>query len=83
LNLSIIDTLARVIARGQREGVFRAGIDAVDVHMMISALGFFNVANQHTFGAIFQRDLGAKGDVAGRRALTTEVILSYLGRRST
>jgi len=77
-NLSIIDTLARVIARGQGEGSFRPDLDAVEVHGAISALGFFNVANQYTFGAIFRRDLGSKGDVGSRRALVTEIILSYL-----
>jgi AcrR family transcriptional regulator len=80
LNRSIIDTLGGVIARGQAEGSFRAGIDAVDVHMMIAALGMFNVTNRHTFSAIFQREMGAKGDVRRRRELITDVILSYLTR---
>ena len=65
LNRPIIDRLARVIARGQAEGSFRAGVDPVEIHMAIAALGMFNVTNQYTFGAIFQRDMGAKGDVAG------------------
>jgi len=78
LNVSIIDTLAKVIARGQREGSFRPDADPVDVHMAISALGFFNIANQHTFGLIFGRDLGARGDVARRRALVTDIVLGYL-----
>src|SRR3954467_982233 len=56
LNRPIIDTLARVIARGAVAGDFRPGADAVEVHMTIAALGMFNVTNQYTFGAIFQRD---------------------------
>src|SRR3954462_6031240 len=64
LNRPIIDRLARVIERGQADGVFRAGIDPVEIHKAIAALGMFNVTNQFTFGAIFQRDMGAKGDVA-------------------
>jgi hypothetical protein len=36
------------------QGVFRAGIDPVDLHMSISALSVFNVANRHTFSLIFQ-----------------------------
>jgi AcrR family transcriptional regulator len=80
LNRPIIDTLGGVIARGQRDGRFRAGIDAVDVHMMIAALGMFNVTNRHTFSAIFQREMGATGDVRRRRELVTEVILRYLSR---
>ena len=43
--------------------MFRADVDAIDVHMAIAALGMFNVTNQYTFGAIFQRAMGAKGDV--------------------
>jgi len=78
LNRSIIDTLARVIARGQAQGLFRPGLDPVEVHMSIAALGMFNVTNQHTFSAIFQRDMGARGDVGRRRQTVTEVILSYL-----
>ena len=78
LNRPIIDTLARVIARGQAEGSFRADADPVEVHMAIAALGMFNVTNQYTFGAIFQRDMGAKGDVRRRREMVTEVILGYL-----
>jgi AcrR family transcriptional regulator len=80
LNRPIIDTLAQVIARGQRDGSFRAGIDPVEVHMSIAALGMFNVTNQHTFSAIFQREMGAKGDVRRRREMVTEMILRYLSK---
>lgn len=82
LNRSIIETLARVLARGHGEGSFRSDLDPVEVHMSIAALGMFNVTNQYTFGAIFQRDMGAKGDVRRRRELVTEVILSYLRKTS-
>ena len=81
LNRPIIDRLAGVIVRGQAEGLFARDIDPVEVHKAIAALGMFNVTNQYTFGAIFQREMGAKGDLRGRRETVTEVILSYLQRR--
>jgi len=81
LNRPIIERLARVIARGQAAGAFRKGVDPVEVHKAIAALGMFNVTNQHTFGAIFQREMGATGDLAGRREIVTEIVLSYLRRR--
>ena len=83
LNRPIIDRLARVIARGQEDGSFRRDVDAVEIHKAIAALGMFNVTNKYTFGAIFQRDMGAKGDVGRRRDMVAELILSYLTRRST
>jgi AcrR family transcriptional regulator len=78
LNRPIIDRLARVVARGQAERLFRTDVDPVEIHKTIAALGMFNVANQYTFGAIFQRDMGAKGDVARRRAMVADIVLSYL-----
>lgn len=81
LNQAIIDRISRVIARGREEGVFRGDVDPVEIHKAISALGMFNVTNRYTFGAIFQREMGAKGDVAGRCAIVAEMILCYLERR--
>jgi AcrR family transcriptional regulator len=78
LNRPIIERLSRVIARGQAEGLFRPGIDPVEIHKAIAALGMFNVTNRHTFGAIFQREMGARGDVARRRDMVADMILSYL-----
>jgi AcrR family transcriptional regulator len=80
LNRPIIDRLARVIERGQAQGLFRADIDPVEVHKSIAALGMFNVTNQYTFGSIFQREMGAKGDVVRRCEMVTDLILSYLTR---
>jgi len=81
LNRPIIDRLAGVIVRGQAEGLFARDIDPVEVHKAIAALGMFNVTNQYTFGAIFQREMGAKGDLRARRETVSKVILSYLQRR--
>lgn len=78
VNRPIVDMLGAVIARGQAAGVFRRGVDPVDVHMAIAALGIFNVANQYTFGALFQAEMGAKGDVPRRRAIVADIVLRWL-----
>ena len=80
LNRPIIDRLARVLERGQAAGLFRPDVDPVELHKSIAALGMFNVTNQYTFGAIFQRDMGAKGDVGRRCAMVADLILGYLTR---
>ena len=82
INRPIVDMLGKVIARGQEDGAFRGDVDPIDVHMAIAALGMFNVTNQHTFAAIFQRDMGTKGDVAGRREAVTDMILRYVASRT-
>ena len=83
VNRPIVDMLGAVIARGQAEGRFRPGLDPIDVHMAIAALGMFNVTNQYTFGTLFQRSMGARGDVPSRRRMVADVILSWLVPAST
>ncbi len=78
INRPIVDMLGAVIQRGKDDGSFRRDADPVDVHMTIAALGMFNVTNQHTFGTLFQRDMGARGDVPARRRMVADMILSWL-----
>ena len=56
-NATAITLLQQVIERGVRDGFFRDDVDALDVHMVISAYACFHVANRHTFAAIFGRDM--------------------------
>jgi AcrR family transcriptional regulator len=81
VNRPIVDTLDRVIARGQAAGAFRRDIDPIDVHMAIAALGIFNVANQYTFGTLFQREMGGNGNVARRRRMVSDIVLTWLADR--
>jgi AcrR family transcriptional regulator len=78
LNVPAIEGLRRVYERGVAGGVFRAGIDPVDLHMSIAALSVFNVANRHTFSLIFQRDLDSPDAVAARRASIVEMIVRFV-----
>ena len=78
LNATAIDGLKRVIERGQKVGVFRAAIDAIDLHMSISALAVFNVANRHTFSLIFQRDLESHAALVARRDSIIEMIVRFV-----
>jgi len=80
LNVPAIDAVRRVYERGVRAKVFRRGIDPVDLHMSISALCFFNVANRHTFSLIFRRDLGTPAALRERRDAIVEMIVRYVRR---
>jgi AcrR family transcriptional regulator len=80
LNVPAIVGLRQVLERGQREGVFRSGIDPIDLHMSISALSFFNVANRHTFSQIFQRDMDSAAFIVARRDSIIEMIVRFVRR---
>jgi AcrR family transcriptional regulator len=78
LNVPAIDAVRKVYERGLAAGVFRSGLDAVDLHMSISALSFFNVANKHTFAVIFKRDLDSRAAIVARRDSIIEMMVRFV-----
>ena len=80
LNVPAIDAVRKVYERGLAAGVFRAGIDAIDLHMSISALSVFNVANKHTFALIFRRDLDTPAAIVARRDSIVEMVVRFVRR---
>jgi AcrR family transcriptional regulator len=79
VNETAIDALRRVCERGVAAGLFRPEIDPVDLHMSISALSFFTVANRHTFSFVFRHTLDAAA-IAARRENVVEMILRFVRR---
>ena len=77
-NVTAIDALRAIYERGVQAKVFRQGLDAVDLHMSISALCFFNVANRHTFSLIFRRDLSSPAALRARRDSIVEMIVRFV-----
>jgi AcrR family transcriptional regulator len=80
LNTPVIALLDGILRQGRAQGVFRADVDAVDLHMMISAFCFFRVANRHTFGAIFGRDPLDPARRDHYRTMLGEMIVGHLTR---
>lgn len=78
LNIPAITGIREIYARGCEQGVFRKGLDPIDLHASISALCFFNVSNQHTFSLIFKRDMMAPEIYAQRRQNVIDMILRYM-----
>ncbi|WP_374450438.1 TetR family transcriptional regulator, partial [Stella sp.] len=78
VNLPVIDTIARLLARGEAEGAFRPGVDPLDLYITIAALGYFYFSNIHTLSVVFGRDLAAPETTARRCQLHVDVILRYL-----
>ena len=84
LGTPVVELISRILDAGRARGDFVADVDAVDVHMMISSFCFFRIANQHTFGALFGRDLTAPEHRSRHREMIGEMVVAYLtgaGRR--
>lgn len=82
LNQPAVTVLDTVLARGRAEGSIRSDVDALDVHLVISAYCFFQVANQHTFGYLFDRDLLAPERRDHLRSMIGDVVAAWLSDTS-
>jgi hypothetical protein len=79
LNVSAIQSIEALYKRGVKAGVFRKGLDPVDIHASISALTFFNVSNRYTFDLIFKRDSQTAQALAARRESVVQMVLRFVG----
>jgi hypothetical protein len=78
LNNPAINLIAHILEQGRANGVFHRQIDAIDIHMIISALCCFRVANRHTFGAIFGRDMVDPDLRSHYRTMLGDLVVEYL-----
>jgi AcrR family transcriptional regulator len=78
LNVPAIAAIRHLYDRGVQSGVFRPGLDAVDIHASISALSFFNVSNRHTFSLIFKLDMKSSAYITHRRENVIEMVARFV-----
>lgn len=75
--IAMIDDL---LERGRHDGVFRAGVDPVQLYISIASLSYFYLSNRHTLSTIFGRELLAPRERAERLGHMTDLVLGYLIR---
>lgn len=80
LHSPLIGLLDRLLTTGAASGVFRAGVDPVQLYVTIASLGFFYLSNRWTLSTIFGRDLGREDELHARGEHIIEVVLGYLRR---
>nr|WP_168604935.1 TetR/AcrR family transcriptional regulator [Novosphingobium sp. SG707] len=77
-NRTVIAALGAILKKGVDQGVFRDGIDPVDLHMTISALSFYNVSNRYTFRQNFGVDFAESAQKARRRVQIIDCVLRWV-----
>jgi len=78
INRPIVGVLETILRRGRREGVFRGGVDPLQLYISIAGVAYFYFSNIHTLSSIFARDLSAPAALAERERHVTELILGAL-----
>lgn len=78
LHSPFVEMLRRIVENGETAGVFRTGVDPVQLYMSIAGISYFYCSNIHTLSVIFGRDLAADDALQLRRQHIVDVILGYL-----
>src|SRR6266478_2762171 len=66
MHSTLVETLCGILRRGERQGLFRAGIDPVQLYISIAGESYFYLSNRYTLAQIFKRDLMSKSALTER-----------------
>ncbi|HEY5820129.1 MAG TPA: TetR/AcrR family transcriptional regulator [Mesorhizobium sp.] len=78
INSPLVAELERILASGEELGVFRSGVDPLQLYISIAGLGYFYVSNMQTLSVVFGRDLSRLSMIQEREAVAVAMVLDYL-----
>ena len=78
LSGNVRSLLDETLRRGEAAGVFRKGLEAIDVHLLMSSFCFYRVSNRHTFSEIFQIELSDEAIKQRHKQVICESVLRYI-----
>ena len=76
----LIELIATLLERGVKEGVFRSGIDPLQLYVMMVALSYFHRSNAHTLSVLFRTDLLEPAWQAEQKRNADQMLLRFLER---
>ena len=76
----LVTLLRDVLRRGERQGLFRRGVDPVQLYISIAGEGYFYLSNRYTLSRIFGRNLMAPRALSGRARHISDMIVNALRR---
>ena len=80
MHTPLVESLCSLLQRGERLGVFRKGIDPVQLYISIAGEGYFYLSNRYTLSQIFGRDLMTRKALTERAWHNADMILAAVGR---
>ena len=75
LSRRFVDMVGSLLDRGVEEGVFRPGLDPVQLNITIAAIGYYYLTNRYTGSIIFERDLMADEALEARLAFNIDTVM--------
>ena len=73
-----VQMVQSILDRGVAKGVFREGVDPVQLNITIAAIGYYYLTNRHTGSVIYDRDFMAEVELERRLEFNLETIRAVL-----
>jgi AcrR family transcriptional regulator len=73
-----VDLVSDILDRGVAEGMFRPGIDPIQLSITIAAIGYYYLTNRHTGKILFERDYMTKEALDARLRFNIETVLAIV-----
>jgi AcrR family transcriptional regulator len=70
-----VERMRKLLERGAAAGLFRKGLDPVQINITIAAIGYYYLTNRFTGSIVFERDLMSQRALAERLDFNTRTIL--------
>jgi TetR/AcrR family transcriptional regulator len=77
----LVKLIEETLRRGVKAGVFRRGVDPMQLYISMAGLCFFYISNIHTLSVLFERDMEQKAALRERRDHAINVVLGFLTNR--
>jgi TetR/AcrR family transcriptional regulator len=74
----LVKSVSHILHEGVRSGIFRKGIDPIQLYISIAGLSYFFFSNTPTLSAIFGKDLSSRAQRRARRRHVVDLVLQSL-----
>lgn len=78
LNSHLVVLLREILDRGEAEGVFRKGVDPVELYLSIAGFFYFPLANSYTLSVVFKPGIDTEAWLKERVRHAEEMVLAFL-----
>ena len=74
----LVETIGRLLRRGQEQGVFRHHVDPVQLYFSIMSMSYIHLSNKHTLSISYGQDLDDPEWLEARRTHVRDMVLGFL-----
>lgn len=78
MSVPLLEAIRDLLDRGREQGVFRKGVDPLQLYVSIVAQSQLHISNRYTLSVLFNQDLTEREWLQERRAHTEALLLAYL-----